>query len=73
MGQDKVRMTHRVVCGKSHWECALIGDKFYVTAGVDLGFQDRVFTVHNKRFVEDIYDGYTGYEVTKLKQFKGNV
>lgn len=56
-----------------HWECALVGNKLYVTRDTRLPSKDRVYTVYDKQFVEDVYRGYPGYKVTKLKQFKGNV
>lgn len=74
MGQDKVRMTHRVYQGACQWDCAVGGGKLYVTNFCRNGVleEDRVWrTVKNS--VEEVYEGYYGYVVKKINSFKGNV
>lgn len=74
MGQDKVKMTHKVKYHDASWLCAIVGNKFYVEefCNNDVLGECSVFTTY-KSSVEEVYKGRDGYVVKKINSFKGNV
>lgn len=69
-------MTHRVCQGACQWDCAVSSGKLHVTNFYRNGVLEKEeydvwATVKNS--VEEVYEGYYGYVVQKINNFKGNV